>query len=107
MASYTTVINPIVNGEMPRHKQLYPWLVCPSLAPMTEVKPSQWARLGHRIIILPMMSSLQRHCRPLPKWRSIERGISASSASGVAGVDKGCSSVPCPSDVSVTRRMNR
>jgi hypothetical protein len=29
------------------------------------------------------------------------------SASGVAGVDKGCSSVPCRSDVSVTRRMNR
>ena len=35
--NYTTATNTIVI-EVPRHKQLYPWLVCPSRAPMTEVK---------------------------------------------------------------------
>ena len=35
--NYTTATNTIVI-EVPRHKRLYPWLVCPSRAPMTEVK---------------------------------------------------------------------
>jgi hypothetical protein len=38
---------------------------------------------------------------PLAEWRSIECAISASLRVELRGESKDCSSVPCPSDISV------
>jgi len=74
---------------------------------MTEVKLTVvgLTRASHR------QSPNDTHCtKALPSLAEVEERQLWNLrifASGVVGVDKDSSSVPCPSDVSVIRRMNR